>query len=337
MHIRTRRRVAPFGAVAAVTLALGAAGTIQHSAFADEHSQPSASVVDYTLFVTGSDGPDAIALAATAATMTVNFAGAAPAQVFDRTTFTAISVSLGSGQDMFTVDSQGQFSNIPLTVDGGRGDDFIRGSDGNDVIFGGRGDDDVDGGRGTDTEILGRGADTALWLPGEASDVIDGGRGSDTLTFIGSGGNEAFTIVPDGGAAVLTRDLGGIRMHMIRVEAVNLQALGGTDQVTVGDLSGTDLRLADVRLSSSGASDGASDGVLDVVSIQGTEQADHVTVGADGSTVDIAGLRTETRISGGDTRDQLHVNTGAGDDSVTVSSAAASLLEVSTDLGADQH
>ena len=337
MHVRTQRKVAPFGAVAAVTLALGATGTISHPAFADEHSRPSASIVDHTLFVTGSDGPDAIALAATAATMTVNFAGAAPAQVFDRSTFTAISVSLGSGNDMFTVGSQGQFSNIPLAVAGGRGDDFILGSDGNDVISGGRGNDVVDGGRGTDTEILGSGSDTALWVPGEGSDIIDGGRGPDTLTFIGSAGNEAFTFVPDGDAAVLTRDLGGIRMHMIRVERVDLEALGGTDQVSVGDLSGTDLRLADVRLSSTGAPDGASDGLLDVVSIQGTDRADYVRVGADGSTVDIAGLRTETRISGGDTRDQLHINTGAGDDRVQVSSAAASLLQISTDLGADQH
>src|SRR4051794_16521805 len=282
MHMHTRRRVAPFGAVAAVTLALGATGTLTHPAFADD-SHPSASVVDHTLFVNGSDGPDAIALAATATTMTVNFAGAAPAQVFDRTTFRAISVYLGSGNDMFTVGSQGQFSTIPLTVAGGRGDDFIRGSDGNDVIFGGRGNDDVDGGRGTDTEILGRGADTALWVPGEASDIIDGGRGPDTLTFVGSAGNEAVTIVPHGGAAVLTRDLGGIRMHMVRVEAVDLQALGGSDTVSVGDLSGTDLRLADVRLSASGAPDGTSDGLLDVVSVQGTQEADHVAAAAVGS------------------------------------------------------
>src|SRR4051794_10257668 len=190
MHIHTRRRVAPFGAVAAVTLALGATGTISPPAFAGEDPQLSASVVDHTLFVNGSDGPDAIALAATATTMTVNFAGAAPAQAFDRTTFTAISVSLGSGNDMFAVGSQGQFSTIPLRVAAARGDAFIRGSDGNGVIFGGRGNDDVDGGRGGDTEILGRGADTALWVPGEASDTIDGGRGPDTLTFIGSAGNE---------------------------------------------------------------------------------------------------------------------------------------------------
>jgi len=338
MHIPTRRGVAQFGAASAVTLGLGVAGVVPaHFALADDHPVPTASVVGGTLVVTGSNGPDAISLAATATTMTVNYAGERPAQVFDRTTFTAISVALGSGDDMFTVGTQGQFSNIPLTVDGGTGNDFLRGSDGNDVLVGGLGDDDVDGGRGADTEILGSGDDTALWVPGEASDVIDGGRGHDTLTFIGSGGNEAFTLVPDAGAAVLTRDLGNIRMRMNRVEEVDVQALAGTDTVSVGDLSGTDLRLADLRLSGSGAPDGASDGALDVVSVQGTDGADHVSVGASGSTADITGLPTETRISGADSRDQLHISTGAGDDSVDVSNAAAALLEVSTDLGTDQH
>jgi Ca2+-binding RTX toxin-like protein len=238
---------------------------------------------------------------------------------------------------VFTVGTQAQFSTIPLTVDGGTGNDFLRGSDGNDVLIGGLGDDDVDGGRGADTEILGAGEDTALWVPGEGSDIIDGGRGPDSLVFIGSAGNEAFTLAPDGAAAVLNRDVGGIHMHMNRVEDVELQALGGNDTIAVGDLSRTSLRLADLRLSGSGGADGTADGVLDTVAVQGTDGADHITVGATGSTADITGLSTETRISGADTPDQLHISTGAGDDSVDVGSAAAALLQISTDLGADQH
>lgn len=338
MHILNRRLIAPYGAIAAAALAVSATGALSTNvALADDQTRASAAIVGSALVVSGTNGPDAISLAATPTNMTVNYSGERPAQVFDRTAFTTISVALGSGDDMFTVDTQHQFNNIPLTVDGGNGNDFLRGSDGNDVLVGGRGDDDVDGGRGVDTEILGNGEDRALWVPGEGSDFIDGGRGPDSLVFIGSAGNEAFALQADGPAAVLTRDLGGIHMHMNQVEDVEVQALGGTDTIAVGDLSGTAVRLADLRLSGSGAADGTADGVLDTVAVQGTDGADHVAVGATGSTADITGLSSETRISGADTRDDLHISTGAGDDSVDVSDAATALLHISTDLGADQH
>src|SRR3954452_17422640 len=336
MTIRSKLNIGPVGIAASATLAIGALGALPiQSAFAESHPSPSASVLNGTLTIEGTNGPDAITIgvAADPSRLQVAFGEAAVAQSFDRATFTNISVSLRSGDDTFSVDPHAQFSDRPLTVYGGRGDDTIRGSNGNDLLFGDRGDDNIDGGRGADTEILGQGDDTALWLPGEGSDTIDGGRGSDLMTFIGNGLNEEFALAADGAHAILTRDLGTIVMDTDEVEAVNLATLGGADTVTVGDLSGTHLRSNDIDLSSAGAADGQ----LDVVTVDGTDDADQVTVDAASASVQVTGLPARTTVSGSDTRDQLHVSTGAGGDSVAVSAAAAAAIAVSIDLGVDQN
>lgn len=335
MKTHTRAIATPLGLSAVATLVLAAVGPLQTSLAADATTPATATVAGSTLLVTGTEAADTVSLRldANAGALTVDFAGAAPAQTFNRATFTAINVSLGAGDDSFGVSAQGQFHDIPLTVDGGSGNDFLRGSDGNDVILGGAGDDDIDGGRGADTEQLGAGTDSALWLPGEASDVIDGGGGHDTLVFIGAAAAETFDFTANAGGALLTRDLGGIRMDLERVDEVDLATLGGTDHVNVADLSQTALRSVRLDLSSAGAPDGQ----LDIVSVDGTDQPDHVSVAAQDSAVDVSGLHTSVHITGNDTRDQLHVGTGAGNDVVTVTDAAAAAIGVAVDLGADQH
>ena len=60
-------------------------------------------------------------------------------------------------------------------------------------------------------------------------------------------------------------------------------------------------------------------------------------VDAASGSVQVTGLPARTTVSGSDTRDQLHVSTGAGDDSVAVSDAAAAAIAVSIDLGVDQN
>ena len=334
MKMSKRVAAVPLGASAAATLVFAAIGPVQASLAADS-PLPAATVAGSTLYVNGTDGADVVDLrfASNVGTLSVDFGGVVPAESFDRATFTSIMVSFGGGNDRFTVSPQGQFNNIPLTVDGGDGNDFLRGSDGNDLLIGGAGDDDIDGGRSVDTELLGAGFDTALWLPGEASDVIDGGGGHDTLVFIGSAGAETFNFTANGGGAVLTRDLGNIRMDLDRVDEVDLASLGGTDHVNVGDLSHTALRTVHLDLSTAGA----PDGVLDTVSVDGTDQPDHVAVDAHDSAVDVAGLHTQVEITGNDTRDQLNVASGAGNDVVDVTAAAAAAIGVSVDLGTDQH
>jgi Ca2+-binding RTX toxin-like protein len=335
MKVPTRVMTVPFGASAAATLLFAAVGPVQTSLATDAPQLPTATVSGSTLNIGGTERPDVVSLrfSSTSGALAVDFGGAAPAETFDRATFTSIAVSLGGGADSFVVVPQGQFHDIPLTVDGGAGNDVLRGSDGNDVILGGDGNDDVDGGRGADTELLGGGDDTTLWLPGEASDVIDGGGGHDGLAFIGSAGNETFGLTANEGGAVLTRDLGSIRMDLSRVDEVDVAALGGTDHVNIGDLSHTALRTVHVDLSSGAAPDGQ----LDTVSVDGTDRPDHAAVSVHDSAIDVNGLHRRVQITGNDTADQLQISTGAGNDSVVVTNDAAAAIVVGVDLGSDQR
>jgi Ca2+-binding RTX toxin-like protein len=320
-------------------------------------ASPSASVAYGTLTVVGTSANDEITLALAAGdpnTLQVDFGPSGPAvQSFDRSTFGAISVFLRSGDDQFAVQqANGAFADEALTVYGGSGDDTITTGDGNDTIDGGAGndtihsgagddqilgrsgDDFVNGGRGTDTAFLGSGRDTFEWNPGEGSDVIDGGSGTDLLVFNGAAGNENMSLSANGHQAVFLRDVGTIRMDMNHVEQLAVAALGGTDTITINDMRGTDFRRADIDLA---GPDGTSDGVLDNVIVNGSDRADHVAVTGDGTTVDVAGLKTETTITGADTRDQLQVSTQDGNDTVHVDPSATALIGVTTDLGAGQY
>jgi len=90
---------------------------------------------------------------------------------FDRSLFTAISISAGSGRDTILIDeSFGTFTDEKLTIDGGGG---------NDTITGGSGDDTIDGGGGADIIAAGGGNDSVTYRGTEAS--IDGGAGINTL------------------------------------------------------------------------------------------------------------------------------------------------------------
>ncbi len=50
------------------------------------------------------------------------------------------------------------------------------------------------------------------------------------------------SLTANGSQAVLLRDVASIRMDLDGGEQVSVRALGGADNVTVGDLSGTDVR-----------------------------------------------------------------------------------------------
>jgi hypothetical protein len=345
MKTRRKRGVAASGVagVAVVLLAPMQAATADPAA-------STASVSNGTLVITGTSHADTIqiGLGADTTTLVVDLGAGTTPTAFSRTTFNAVSVTLGSGDDTFSVSAAHGDVTEPLTIDGGNGNDAITGGAGNDSILGGNGDDSlfggagndviigadgvdtVDGQRGTDTEILGRGDDEAIWLPGEGNDVIDGGLGHDTLDFVGAAGAEKFALSAEGTGDLFTRDLGSIRMDLNGVEALDLAALGGSDSVTLHDVHGTDLTEANVDLSGNGV------GQQDSVVVEGTDGADDVQVGASGNAVDVTGLALTTRITGSDSTDKLAVNTGTGNDSVHVSDAAAALITVATDLGTGQ-
>jgi Ca2+-binding RTX toxin-like protein len=350
MNISALRRVGQFGLLATVGLAvpLVTVGPAQAS------SSASASIVGQTLNIVGSDAPDNIAVSVAAAnpnSLLVDLGDGTTVQQFDRSAFDAINVSLGNGNDHFSASgvSMAQVS----TIDGGKGDDTIVGTTGADVINGGNGNDNLNGGVGDDsitggngndfvvgglghdTAALDNGDDTFRWDPGEGSDDVNGGNGNDALLFNGAGADETMSLSAVGSRAVFLRNPGNVTMNLDAVEQLDLHTLGGADSLTVNDLTGTSMRLANVDLSLSGDG-GASDGRADLVTVNATNDDDHLNVVGQGTQVNVAGLQTRIHISGSNAAepDRLQVNALDGNDIVTVDPSALAIIGVTTDLGA---
>lgn len=293
-----------------------------------------ANVVDGTLRVTGSPIADRIALRLSATDpnqlqLDINADGSAD-DTFDINTFAAIVVKAGGGNDFVQLDTaNGAFTTArPTIVYGGRGDDTLLGGSGNEVFFGGRGNDFVDGNGGADTAFLGSGDDTFVWDPGDGSDTVEGGSGFDTHVFNGADGSEIFAATADGHRVRFTRNTGGIVMDLNDIEALDLNALGGSDSVRINDLAGTGLTDVNVDLAGFLGSD-FSDGVADTVQVEGTAGVDTITATADGGAVDVAGLAASVRIAHTDPAlDGLTIDTLAGADNVSVAAAVNGLIQV---------
>src|SRR4051794_15129288 len=161
---------------------------------------------------------------------------------FDRLDPAPFSIDIGTSENLVVNANGGNDSFsatgnlaalIKVTVDGSAGDDTLLGTNGADLILGGGGNDFVDGQQGHDRALLGAGDDVFQWDPGDGSDVVEGQDGLDTLLFNGSGANERFEVSANGGRVLFTRDVGNIVMDVNDVETINVNALGGTDAVTV--------------------------------------------------------------------------------------------------------
>jgi Ca2+-binding RTX toxin-like protein len=297
----------------------------------------SASNANGTLTVMGTAASDRLALRLAAGNpgiLQLDFGDDGSADLaFDRSTFTSINVFLLGGNDEFRVDQvNGAFSDEALTIYGGSGNDHIDGGDGNEVIYGDSGHDVVDGNHGHDIAFLGSGEDTFKWDPGDGSDDVDGGSGMDTLVFNGANGAERMSLFSDGARSVFLRDPGAVRMNMDDVEQLDVHALDGADSITIGDMTGTDLRRANIDLSAAGAPDSQQD----TVTLIGTPGDDDVKVHAKHDEIDAHGLRPEVSITGNSTADTLDVNTLDGNDRVRVDDAVAARIGVNVDLGAGQ-
>ncbi len=350
---RTDRRHPAASALtlAAVTVGLPVALATSASAAAPA----SAAVVQDTLTILGTPGGDQISLSADANdpfSVLVDLGNGSQPLRFARSQFRAVDVLLGRGDDVFSAGALGAITDAGLLVDGGAGNDQIVGSAGDDILIGGTGDDQLqgrggddvlNGGAGNDTVqgdagsdliTLGSGNDTATWFPGDGSDIIDGGSGSDTLDMVGSNVGERFAIDAAGSRVELTRDVGNIRMDLDHIEQVGVHTLGGADAIAVGDLRGTSVTGVAVDLGGSG---GGDDGAADAVTVSGTNLADHVTVDAAAGVVSASGLPATTTISGSGPGDALHVATGGGNDTATVSAAASALMTIDVDLGIGQR
>src|SRR6476646_2550319 len=331
-HVDIRRRLpaaAAAGTLALVALAL-TGGTVAAAA-----PKATAEVADGTLFVLGSQKADQITLRLDPRNpdvLNVDFGDNGTIDFsFFRSTFDTILVEAGNGDDTVRIDQSYDESTTTenTVVFGQNGDDTFIGGSGNEVFFGGRGNDVEDGNGGADTAFLGQGDDTFVWDPGDGSDTVNGGRGFDKMVFNGAGGNEIMAATNNFGRVSFTRNLGGIVMDLNDVEAIDVNALGGTDSVTVNNVSGTDLRRVNVDLA--GALGGsASDGAADTVTVAGTKGDDSIAVNADGSAVDVSGLTAFLRITHADPdKDALVIDPVIGNDVVTIDPAVQALIQAS--------
>ena len=259
---------------------------------------------------------------------------------FDRINPAPFSIDIGTSEKL-TLNANGgddSFSAtgnlaalIQIVVDGGTGNDTLLGSNGADFLLGGDGNDFVDGNQGNDTALLGAGDDTFQWDPGDGSDIVEGQDGADKMLFNGANINEKMDVSANGGRIRFTRDVASIVMDLNDVERIDANMLGGVDNLTVNDVTGTDLTQVNPNLSGSG---GVDDGAADTVTLNATLGADVVSAAGDNTGVSALGLAARVNVTGGAAAtDRLAVNTLAGDDVVDGSGLAATAIPLVADGG----
>jgi Ca2+-binding RTX toxin-like protein len=244
-----------------------------------------------------------------------------------------LTVNGGAGND--TITATGLAAGvIGLTIDGGAGNDVITGSAGNDTLIGGDGNDTVTGGRGNDEALLGAGNDTFIWNPGDGSDVVEGGDGTDTLVFNGANVAENIDLSANGSRLRLFRDVGNVTMDVNSIEHIQLNTLGGADNITVEDLSGTGVTQVAIDLGATPGSPGG-DGAADTVTINGTAGDDHITVSSSNGSIVVRGLTEQVTIANADAGDSLIINGLGGNDTIDASGLRAGQISNLTINGGD--
>jgi Ca2+-binding RTX toxin-like protein len=288
----------------------------------------------------GSDGTDRVEVnggngaeqfTTTANGARVRFDRVAPAPFsIDVGTSETLVVNANGGDDAFAATGN-LAALIKLTVDGGPGNDQLLGGNGADQLLGGDGNDFVDGNQGNDVGLLGTGDDTFQWDPGDGNDVVEGQDGADALAFNGSNVNEKMEVSANGGRVRFIRDVANIVMDLNDVESINAKAFGGTDNLVVNDLSGTDVVDMSADLAGTG---GGNDGQSDNVVVNATNGDDVASVTGGGTNVRVSGLSAQISVSGGFAgSDRLVVKSMAGDDVVDASGVAAGALLLTLDGG----
>ena len=222
-----------------------------------------------------------------------------------------------------------------LTIDGGAGDDTLLGSQGSDVFLGGGENDFVFGDDGNDVAFMGSGNDVFQWNPGDDNDTLEGQDGTDRMLFFGANIAEDITVSANGGRVVFFRNIASVTMDLDDVEGIEFRALGGADNVVVGDLSGTDVTRADLDLR---GPNGGGDDAADTITATGTQGADVFGAAGDAGGVSVFGLQTTVNVFFQEqANDRLTLNALGGDDTIDATSLEADGIQLTENggLGAD--
>ncbi|HEX6987266.1 MAG TPA: calcium-binding protein [Planctomycetaceae bacterium] len=243
-------------------------------------------------------------------------------------------VNMNGGNDSFSATGN-LAALIKITVDGGAGNDTILGSNGADLLLGGDGNDFVDGQQGNDVAFLGAGDDVFRWDPGDGNDTVEGQDGTDTMLFFGANIAENVDVFANGGRVIFFRNVASVTMDLDDVETIDFRALGGADNVVVGDLSGTDLARIDLDLR---GPNGGGDGAADTVTVNGTQGSDVFGAFGDAGGVGVFGLHTAVNVFFQEqANDRLTLNGLGGDDVIDATSLEADGIRLTMNggLGAD--
>jgi Ca2+-binding RTX toxin-like protein len=182
-------------------------------------------LVDGTLSVIDTNATnDIVTVTQSGTSISVNSNG--NTTVFDVSDVDEIEVLLGGGNDVVVIGSN---ITVPVTIDGGDGNDFLAGGggpstliggNGNDILWGAAGDDTLLGGDGND-DLFGGGGNDAI-VGGTGNDIITGGAGRDLL--IGSQNQDA--LIGGDGEDIL---IGGYTEHDNDIAALdNIMAIWGS-------------------------------------------------------------------------------------------------------------
>lgn len=220
---------------------------------------------------------------------------------------------------------------IKLTMDGGAGGDTLLGSQGADIFLGGADNDFIFGDNGNDLALMGAGDDAFQWDPGDGNDTVEGQAGADSMLFFGSSAAENIDIVANGGRVLFLRNVANVSMDLDDVESIEFRALGGADNIVVGDLSGTDVTQIGLDLR---GPNGGGDAAADTITVNGTNGADVFGAAGDAGGINVFGLHAAVNIFHQEqANDRLTLNALGGDDVVDANSLEADGIQLAINGG----
>ena len=226
---------------------------------------------------------------------------------------------------------------IKLTVDGGAGDDDAARLPGRGrVPRRRRATTSSSATTATTSSSSAPARHVSQWNPGDGNDTLEGQDGGDKMLFFGANVAENINVFANGGRALFTRDVANVTMDLDDLEGIEYRALGGADNVVVGDLSGTDVTRVDGDLR---GPNGGGDGAADTVNVNGTQGADVFGAAGDAGGVNVFGLhaRGERVLPGAGQRPPDAQRPRCGDDVIDATSLEADGIQLTQNggLGAD--
>jgi Ca2+-binding RTX toxin-like protein len=151
------------------------------------------------------------------------------------------------------------------------------------------------------------------------------------MLFFGANIAENIDIAANGGRVRFFRNIASVTMDLDDVERVEFRALGGADNVVIGDLSGTDLKRTDIDLR---GPNGGGDGAADTIAVNGTEGPDVFGASGNAGGVTVFGLPNTVNIFFQEqATDRLTLNALGGDDVVNASSLQADGIQLAMNGG----